>query len=72
MSDLQAKLPLATANAKHLAGFNPAPGYPGARLTLENDTRPNVQPTINGPSRGPKSRACRGSRAVPNDRILLR
>ncbi|THV46662.1 hypothetical protein BGAL_0369g00090 [Botrytis galanthina] len=71
-SHSQAKLPLATAKAKHLAGFNPAPGYPGARLILENDTRPNVQPTMNGPRRGPKSCACRGSRAVPNDKTLCR
>ncbi len=69
---LQSKFLLATANAKHLAGFMLAPVYPIAAPVDEKLTRPSDMPTSRGPSEGPKSACWRGSRPTPKAKKLAR
>jgi len=71
LSDLHWNSPRATAKAKHLAGFMPAPGYPGASPTVANAMSPSVQAVRNGPSFGPNSSPCLGSKPTPNARKLV-
>lgn len=52
-------------NAKHRAGIICAPVYPGTRPALAKLVKPKDRPTARGPTRGPNSLPCRGSRATP-------
>jgi hypothetical protein len=49
----------------------PAPGYPGASPTLANVMSPSAQAVRNGPSFGPNSSPCLGSKPTPNARKLV-
>lgn len=53
---------------RHLPGFILAPVYPGIIPLLANVVSPSATPTSSGPSRGPNSIACRGSRPSPKAR----
>lgn len=53
---------------RHLPGFIFAPVYPGIIPLLANVVNPSATPTSSGPSRGPNSIACRGSRPSPKAR----
>lgn len=53
---------------RHLPGFILAPVYPGIIPLLANVVNPSATPTSSGPSRGPNSIACRGSRPSPKAR----
>jgi len=61
----------ATLVEKHLAGLRPAPGKPAPKPMLEKLMRPTTQPTSNGPSLGPNTCCCRGSRPTPKQRNLI-
>ena len=51
--DLPWKFPRPTANAKHLAGFIPAPVYPGASPAPARLIKPRLKATRKGPMKGP-------------------